>query len=180
MRNLLRDLWNLARDPLLTAVYRPVQLVPYYMPGGLWYESTPSFGRSVLFAIPGPYHPLEVLAAVRGAWPLASADYTTVFAVGESRKQKLYDLRDISNALYITTETTALLFHLFTPINTNAGPLCVRSSQVLYEAAGIPAQRAIDAHFNRLDGPCRMDFWGGDDWKRGAVRVDYMRLLETI
>lgn len=174
MKNILKDVRNLARDPLLHAVYLPVQLTPFFRPGGLWYESEPTFGRSVLFAIPGPYHPLEVLAAVRGAWPIASEDYTSVYAVGEARRQKLYTLKDISQALYITTETAALLFHLFTPLNTNVGPPTGMQTVNLFRAAGLTGSDAVNAMTRRTDGPCRRDFW------TGHVRVDYNVLLESI
>jgi hypothetical protein len=139
----------------------------------MWYERTGPFtlGSSAYFLLPGPYHPVEVLAAVRGVWPSINADteeeYRKVMLAGKAREQKTFVTwaAVMAELLAWTPEQVMLVYHLFTPLSTNEKSEC-RTTTIdltlkLFLAAGLTLSDAQAAWRGRFTGPYRGDFWDG-------------------
>ena len=161
MQRFLREIRKLAEDSNLRAFYKPDALLVGSR--GLYFENVgPQIGRSSLFILPPPYHPLEALAAVMGAWPVYTGDPAEALVPAETRALRWGEWRKkIGAVTYYTSEQIALLYHVCTPLNTNAGPITASQTCAVFVAAGLRALDAYLAFTYRTNGAYMSYFWAG-------------------
>lgn len=198
IREIATDLRNLRSDPAVrfyvTGLHYSVFQDSYtYRPPGLYAKVEGGPGRPVMYRLPPPHHPLELICAIRGFGGLEDEDsYTTgpdgVRALTDHMLHALVQAADIrygtwaqvtgkmAKRLFLSQSQVRVLYHLLTPLNTNGLPPGVSADGLiaarreLYRAAGVRESEAeAVAGAAVKGGPCRMQFWG--DEVKGVVTL---------